>query len=468
MFSTVPMTPPGPIVWLWTALAMGLALVCVVWLLPRLTGRMALWVSGLSVIVGVTVALAWPGSGWFAALPVTAMVFGHIGHVARRQRATAPPINATPGAVPTSRRPARALVAAASSATDRPPEPLTASAPDAASADATSATAKPLATLGRYRIDGELGRGSMGAVYLGHDPQIGRQVALKTLALSREFQGDKLAEARRRFFREAETAGRLQHPDIVTIFDAGESQDLAYIAMEYIQGADLQRHATPDRLLPWTEVLAVGARVADALAYAHRQGVVHRDVKPANVMVNLETSLVKVTDFGIARITDAARTRTGLVLGTPSYMSPEQMAGRRIDGRTDLYSLGVMLFELLTGTAAAPGRVDGESDVPDHQRTCARPAQPEAGAAAGAGRHRGAGAAKARGGALRRRPPDGRRPARRRGAGTGSGKRRLRENRDAFTPGSKAQFRNLSACATDGPGRDRPILPCPCLIPPRT
>jgi serine/threonine-protein kinase len=216
-------------------------------------------------------------------------------------------------------------------------------------AEPTPAVGKALATLGRYRIDSELGRGSMGAVYLGHDPQIGRQVALKTMALSREFQGDRLAEARRRFFREAETAGRLQHPDIVTIFDAGEAQDLAYIAMEYIQGADLQQHAKPDRLLPLADVLAVGARVADALAYAHRQGVVHRDVKPANVMVNLESGLVKVTDFGIARITDAARTRTGLVLGTPSYMSPEQLAGRRLDGRTDLYSLGVMLFQLLTG-----------------------------------------------------------------------------------------------------------------------
>jgi eukaryotic-like serine/threonine-protein kinase len=204
-------------------------------------------------------------------------------------------------------------------------------------------------TLGRYRIDDEIGRGAMGAVYLGHDPQIGRQVAVKTLALSREFQGDKLTEARERFFREAETAGRLQHPDIVTIFDAGESQDLAYIAMEYIKGHDLQRHAVPARLLPVPQVLAIVARVADALAHAHAQGIVHRDVKPANVMVDLDTGLVKVTDFGVARLSDSSRTRTGLVLGTPSFMSPEQMAGRRTDGRSDLYSLGVMLFQLLTG-----------------------------------------------------------------------------------------------------------------------
>ncbi|MBC7956269.1 MAG: serine/threonine protein kinase [Cytophagales bacterium] len=189
----------------------------------------------------------------------------------------------------------------------------------------------------------------MGAVYLGRDPKIGRQVAIKTMALSREFAGDELVEARERFFREAETAGRLQHPDIVTIFDAGEDQELASIAMEYLKGADLQAHTQAPKLLPVLTVLNVVARVADALAYAHSQGVVHRDIKPANVMVDLPTDLVKVTDFGIARVADSARTRTGMVLGTPSFMSPEQMAGRRVDGRSDLYSLGVMLFQLLTG-----------------------------------------------------------------------------------------------------------------------
>lgn len=211
------------------------------------------------------------------------------------------------------------------------------------------------ATLGRYRIESEIGRGSMGAVYLGRDPQIGRQVAIKTLALSREFEGDKLVEARERFFREAETAGRLQHPGIVTIFDAGEAQDLAYIAMEYIKGEDLQRYTSPGRLLPLTQLLEIIARVAEALAYAHSQGVVHRDIKPANVMVDLESGLVKVTDFGVARLDDSSRTRTGLVLGTPSFMSPEQMAGRRTDGRSDLYSLGVMLFQLLTASLPHQG-----------------------------------------------------------------------------------------------------------------
>lgn len=204
--------------------------------------------------------------------------------------------------------------------------------------------------LGRYRIERQIGRGSMGAVYAGMDPKVGRAVAIKTLALSREFEGTELTEARARFFREAETAGRLKHRDIVTIYDAGEEHGLAYIAMEYLSGTDLQTHTQPDRLLPVAVVLRCMARVAVALHYAHSQGVVHRDIKPANVMVDLAADSVKVTDFGIARIAaDASRTRTGLVLGSPSFMSPEQMAGQRVDGRSDLYSLGAMLFQLLTG-----------------------------------------------------------------------------------------------------------------------
>jgi serine/threonine-protein kinase len=229
-----------------------------------------------------------------------------------------------------------------------PVAPQTSASQPAASAPST--TLPPDRTsLGRYRIDRQIGRGAMGAVYLGHDPKIGRQVAIKTMALVQEFDGADLVEARARFFREAETAGRLQHPDIVTIFDAGEDQDLAYIAMEYLKGHDLQRHTQGAELLPVLQVLRIVARVADALAYAHSQGVVHRDIKPANVMIDLNDDSVKVTDFGIARITDSSRTRTGMVLGTPSFMSPEQMAGRRVDGRSDLYSLGVMLFQLLTG-----------------------------------------------------------------------------------------------------------------------
>lgn len=203
--------------------------------------------------------------------------------------------------------------------------------------------------LGRYLLEKELGKGSMGVVYLGRDPKIGRVVAIKTLALSQEFAGDALADARERFFREAQTAGRLQHQDIVTIFDAGEEHDLAYIAMEFLKGQDLAQHCKPGHLLAPDTVLAIVARVARALAYAHQQNVVHRDIKPANIMFDAATDSVKVTDFGIARITDSGKTRTGMVLGTPSFMSPEQLAGKKVDGRSDLYSLGVMLYHMLAG-----------------------------------------------------------------------------------------------------------------------
>ncbi len=218
---------------------------------------------------------------------------------------------------------------------------------------------KPM--LGRYQVDKELGKGAMGVVYLGRDPKIGRVVAIKTMALSREFAGEDLADARERFFREAETAGRLQHQNIVTIFDAGEEHDLAYIAMEFLKGRDLVEFCKPGQLLTVFTVLSIVARVAEALDYAHRQHVVHRDIKPANIMYELESDTVKVTDFGIARITDSSKTKTGMVLGTPSFMSPEQLAGKKVDGRSDLYSLGVMLFQLLVG--ALPFRGDSMSEL---------------------------------------------------------------------------------------------------------
>lgn len=209
------------------------------------------------------------------------------------------------------------------------------------------AVEKPM--LGRYQVEKELGKGAMGVVYQGRDPKIGRVVAIKTMALSQEFEGEELTDARERFFREAETAGRLQHQNIVTIFDAGEEHDLAYIAMEFLKGRDLADHCKGSNLLPVPRVLSITARVAEALAYAHRQNVVHRDIKPANIMYELDSDTVKVTDFGIARITDSSKTKTGLVLGTPSFMSPEQIAGKKVDGRSDLYSLGVMLYQMLTG-----------------------------------------------------------------------------------------------------------------------
>jgi len=202
--------------------------------------------------------------------------------------------------------------------------------------------------LGRYQVEKELGKGAMGVVYQGKDPKIGRVVAIKTMALKNEFEGEELDDARARFFREAETAGRLQHQNIVTIFDAGEEHDLAYIAMEFLKGKDLVDYTKEGKLLPTAQVLSIVSRVALALDYAHQQGVVHRDIKPANIMYEPASDSVKVTDFGIARVTDSSKTKTGLVLGTPSFMSPEQISGKPVDGRSDLYSLGVTLYQMLT------------------------------------------------------------------------------------------------------------------------
>ena len=206
---------------------------------------------------------------------------------------------------------------------------------------------KPM--LGRYEVEKELGKGAMGAVYLGKDPKIARIVAIKTMALSLEFEEDELQEVKDRFFREAETAGRLSHPNIVTIFDAGEEHDLAYIAMEFLKGGDMVSYGKADKLLPIPKVLDIIRRCADALDYAHKANVVHRDIKPANIMYEAKTDTLKITDFGIARITDSSKTKTGMVLGTPSYMSPEQLAGKKVDGKSDLFSLGVMMFQFMTG-----------------------------------------------------------------------------------------------------------------------
>jgi serine/threonine-protein kinase len=206
---------------------------------------------------------------------------------------------------------------------------------------------KPM--LGRYVVEKELGKGAMGMVYQGKDPKISRKVAIKTLAWSKDLSDEELKESKERFFREAETAGSLNHPNIITIYDAGEEHDLAYIAMEFISGQNLMDHTRPLNLLPPIVVLDLIAKCADALDYAHMLNVVHRDIKPANIMVDQKARSLKITDFGIARITNSSKTNTGMVLGTPSYMSPEQLAGEKVDGRSDLFSLGVTLFQLLTG-----------------------------------------------------------------------------------------------------------------------
>lgn len=208
-------------------------------------------------------------------------------------------------------------------------------------------------TFGRYEIIKELARGSMGRVYLGRDPKINREVAIKTLSYAEVGQSE-LKEVKQRFFREAEAAGKLSHPNIVSIYDVGEEHDMAYIAMELLTGKELTPHCKAGNLLPLPRALKLAAEVSAALDYAHRQGVVHRDIKPANIMI-LENGRIKVTDFGIAQVIDASKTETGVILGTPNYMSPEQVAGENVDGRSDLFSLGIILYEMLSGNKPFKG-----------------------------------------------------------------------------------------------------------------
>jgi serine/threonine-protein kinase len=210
-----------------------------------------------------------------------------------------------------------------------------------------TAVEKPM--LGRFEIERELGKGAMGVVYLGRDPKIGRQVAIKTLALEEELEGESIEEIKGRFLREAETAGRLEHSNIVAVHDVGEDQDLAWIAMDYLAGEPLSRYTGPASLLPPAEVMEYMAQVAEALQFAHDHRVVHRDVKPENIIVDREKQRAVVTDFGVAALLDQSRTRSGVVLGTPKFMSPEQLGGRKLDGRSDQFSLGVTAYQLLCG-----------------------------------------------------------------------------------------------------------------------
>jgi serine/threonine-protein kinase len=230
-----------------------------------------------------------------------------------------------------------------------PAPPATPVAQPPTPAAPAEAAGAELQRLGRYHLEREIGRGAMGTVYLGRDTAINRLVAIKAIPLASEFSDAELVEARSRFFREAETAGRLNHPNIVTIYDVGEERGLAYIAMEYLKGRHLSEYATANNLLEPRKVLEVIGRTAEALGFAHKQQVVHRDIKPANLMFDPSTDVLKITDFGIARLTGAGSTRTGIVLGTPSFMSPEQLEGRTVTGHSDLFSLGVSLFQMLTG-----------------------------------------------------------------------------------------------------------------------
>jgi len=200
-----------------------------------------------------------------------------------------------------------------------------------------------------FRLQNQLGRGATATVYKAVDERTGGVIALKMLTLTDDWPDDLLSEAKLRLLREADAAGSLAHPDIVEIREAGQHEGLVYLAMEYVEGVNLGMHATEGRLLPPRLATEMCARVADALYFAHQRGVIHRDIKPANIVFDQRNRRVRVMDFGVARLENSRATRTGVILGSPSYMSPEQLDARPVTAQSDLFSLGVTLFQLLTG-----------------------------------------------------------------------------------------------------------------------
>ena len=214
--------------------------------------------------------------------------------------------------------------------------------------------ADALTKAGRYQIVSELGRGSMGVVYHGFDPVIGRTVAIKTM-LTEGLSSQEFREFKARFQREAQAAGVLSHPNIVNVFDYGEDSGILYLIMEYLEGKSLEKLVEEQRMLPIETIIPMYDQVCSALDHAHQHSIVHRDIKPANIMI-LDNGSVKVTDFGIAKMMSMGMTQAGQVLGTPNYMSPEQVKGRQIDGRSDIFSLGIILYELVTGEMPFSGQ----------------------------------------------------------------------------------------------------------------
>jgi serine/threonine protein kinase len=206
--------------------------------------------------------------------------------------------------------------------------------------------------LGRYVIVEEIGQGAMGVVYKAVDPLIDRTVAIKTINL--DLSKEELANFEKRFQREVQSAGKLNHPNIVTVYDVGRTEGVAYMAMEFLEGKELREILDSGVVLPIEKITHIASQVADGLGFAHEHGIVHRDVKPANVMV-MKNGLIKITDFGIAQMSSASRTMSGMVMGSPKYMSPEQVVGQAVDGRSDIFSLGVVLYEMLAGKTPFSG-----------------------------------------------------------------------------------------------------------------
>src|SRR5580765_858753 len=229
--------------------------------------------------------------------------------------------------------------------------------------------------IGRYKIVRELGRGAMGVVFHAIDPNIGRPVAIKTIQFGTGRKPEELAKLRERLFREARSAGMLSHPGIVTIYDVEQQGEVAYIAMEYVDGPTLdQVLSEPEPILP-ARMFNILAQTAVALDYAHSKGLVHRDIKPANIMLAADGT-AKIADFGIAKVAASEHlTMTGSIVGTPHYMSPEQVQGQAVDGRSDQFSLAVIAFEMLTGEKPYNGehlttvvyKIVAEEPVPPHR-----------------------------------------------------------------------------------------------------
>jgi eukaryotic-like serine/threonine-protein kinase len=274
-----------------------------------------------------------------------------------------------------------------------PPGPGGGTAASAAtmSPEADPSAGKPKATPGfamrpgqvfhHYRLQQQLGRGATATVYKAIDETSGDVVALKMLTLSDDWPEDLLAEAKLRLLREADAAGSLAHPDIVEVRESGEHDGLVYLAMEYVEGVNLGMHAMEGKLLPPRMVTEMCARVADALYFAHQRGIIHRDIKPANIVFDQRNRRVRVMDFGVARLENSRATRTGIILGSPSYMAPEQLDARPVTAQSDIFSLGVTLFQLLTGmlpfrSDSIPGLMQKISSDPHPPLRAVRPDLP--------------------------------------------------------------------------------------------
>ncbi|MEE2777899.1 MAG: serine/threonine-protein kinase, partial [Acidobacteriota bacterium] len=246
----------------------------------------------------------------------------------------------------------------------------------------TGGAANQPENFGRFRVIRPVGRGGMGMVYLAEDPVIKRQVAIKVVKAEAGLDDDEVQELQMRFEREFQSAGNLQHPNIVTVFDVGTEGDSPYFAMEYLPGEDLADILKSDRVLSFKEIAECANKICGALDFAHDHGVVHRDIKPANILIAHDGE-PKITDFGVAKLTSTNLTRTGTVVGTPSYMSPEQVTGQQVSGVSDQFSVAVILYQMLTGELPFTGenpttilyKIVHETPIRPHEKKQSLPAQ---------------------------------------------------------------------------------------------